>query len=378
MAPRLPPTWMLSCPKLWPAQPAPTQACASLAAKIAACPSPFGPSATCLWGRHFQSAGWQSQRCCPYRSHILPCCHICVLVPAGPAQHACWGRLTFSVYSLLCQLDPHLNPACARWHLRSHTSTLAFTGACARSAVSHLYGRLHWCLCHICRSGEVDRTQIDVTDKRLFLGIGALEAASSLLGFIGASRLPGKHCLCSLELHAAWAHLDWHNIHLSAQTQMGTTMSRPGPYKEPLLGRMAIATELRCNTNIKALMGFTTHIHRPAGPGTLIVCSPVHDLKALTFAKPISAANMQCRGHSGPPVAEHHLLNQALSCLIASLCVCTHQGHCCLQCRCHSAPPVAEHHLLQPSPVLPGPAEAVKQSSGGLRTLGARSWCALC
>ena len=33
---------------------------------------------------------------------------------------------------------------------------------------------------------------LDATDKRLFLGIGILEAASQLLGFIGASKLPGK------------------------------------------------------------------------------------------------------------------------------------------------------------------------------------------
>eukprot|EP00891_Asterochloris_glomerata_P000578 jgi/Astpho2/578/fgenesh1_pg.00013_%23_13_t len=55
------------------------------------------------------------------------------------------------------------------------------------------------------RSGEVDREQIDVTDKRLFLGIGALEAASSLLGFIGASRLPGKHFLCSSPVDPLYA-----------------------------------------------------------------------------------------------------------------------------------------------------------------------------
>ena len=33
---------------------------------------------------------------------------------------------------------------------------------------------------------------LDAPDKRLFLGIGGLEAASQLLGFVGASRLPGR------------------------------------------------------------------------------------------------------------------------------------------------------------------------------------------
>ncbi|KAK9806031.1 hypothetical protein WJX73_007294 [Symbiochloris irregularis] len=41
------------------------------------------------------------------------------------------------------------------------------------------------------RSGQVTKEMLGVTDKRLFIGIGALEAASSLLGFIGASKLPG-------------------------------------------------------------------------------------------------------------------------------------------------------------------------------------------
>ena len=40
---------------------------------------------------------------------------------------------------------------------------------------------------------------LDAPDKRLFVGIGALEAASQLLGFIGASKLPGVDMakLCS-------------------------------------------------------------------------------------------------------------------------------------------------------------------------------------
>lgn len=42
-----------------------------------------------------------------------------------------------------------------------------------------------------CRSGQVTQEMLDAPDKRLFVGIGALEAASQLLGFIGASKLPG-------------------------------------------------------------------------------------------------------------------------------------------------------------------------------------------
>ena len=33
---------------------------------------------------------------------------------------------------------------------------------------------------------------LDAPDKRLFIGIGGLEAASQLLGFVGASKLPGR------------------------------------------------------------------------------------------------------------------------------------------------------------------------------------------
>ena len=35
---------------------------------------------------------------------------------------------------------------------------------------------------------------LDAPDKRLFVGIGGLEAASQLLGFVGASKLPGRLC----------------------------------------------------------------------------------------------------------------------------------------------------------------------------------------
>lgn len=49
---------------------------------------------------------------------------------------------------------------------------------------------------------------LDAPDKRLFIGIGALEAASQLLGFIGASKLPGA---CDAQQHqitpALIAHL---------------------------------------------------------------------------------------------------------------------------------------------------------------------------
>ncbi len=43
----------------------------------------------------------------------------------------------------------------------------------------------------LCRSGEVTQKMLDAPDKRLFIGIGGLEAASQLLGFVGASKLPG-------------------------------------------------------------------------------------------------------------------------------------------------------------------------------------------
>ncbi len=44
----------------------------------------------------------------------------------------------------------------------------------------------------LCRSGEVTQKMLDAPDKRLFIGIGGLEAASQLLGFVGASKLPGR------------------------------------------------------------------------------------------------------------------------------------------------------------------------------------------
>lgn len=51
--------------------------------------------------------------------------------------------------------------------------------------------------CLVCRSGQVTQKMLDAPDKRLFIGIGGLEAASQLLGFVGASKLPG-HSLCWL------------------------------------------------------------------------------------------------------------------------------------------------------------------------------------
>lgn len=41
---------------------------------------------------------------------------------------------------------------------------------------------------------------LDAPDKRLFLGIGGLEAASQLLGFVGASKLPGDTAVLLLLL----------------------------------------------------------------------------------------------------------------------------------------------------------------------------------
>ena len=41
---------------------------------------------------------------------------------------------------------------------------------------------------------------LDAPDKRLFVGIGALEAASQLLGFIGASKLPGTRKVDHIKL----------------------------------------------------------------------------------------------------------------------------------------------------------------------------------
>ena len=40
---------------------------------------------------------------------------------------------------------------------------------------------------------------LDATDKRLFVGIGILEAFSQLLGFLGASKLPGLRTGASLQ-----------------------------------------------------------------------------------------------------------------------------------------------------------------------------------
>ena len=42
-----------------------------------------------------------------------------------------------------------------------------------------------------CRSGIVTKVMLD-TPKKMFLVIGALEAAAQILGFIGAAKLPGQ------------------------------------------------------------------------------------------------------------------------------------------------------------------------------------------
>ncbi len=51
---------------------------------------------------------------------------------------------------------------------------------------------------------------LDAPDKRLFIGIGGLEAASQLLGFVGASKLPGRLamcCKCKISLSISARHL---------------------------------------------------------------------------------------------------------------------------------------------------------------------------
>lgn len=45
--------------------------------------------------------------------------------------------------------------------------------------------------CAFCRSGIVTKEMLQAPDRKLFLWIGGLEAFSQLLGFIGASKLPG-------------------------------------------------------------------------------------------------------------------------------------------------------------------------------------------
>ena len=45
-----------------------------------------------------------------------------------------------------------------------------------------------WCMG---RSGTVTNDMLEAPNKRLFLYIGLMEAASQLLGFIGANKLPG-------------------------------------------------------------------------------------------------------------------------------------------------------------------------------------------
>lgn len=45
--------------------------------------------------------------------------------------------------------------------------------------------------CASCRSGIVTKEMLQAPDRKLFLWIGGLEAFSQLLGFIGASKLPG-------------------------------------------------------------------------------------------------------------------------------------------------------------------------------------------
>ena len=43
----------------------------------------------------------------------------------------------------------------------------------------------------LCRSGIITKEMLKAPDRKLFLWIGGLEAFSQLLGFIGASKLPG-------------------------------------------------------------------------------------------------------------------------------------------------------------------------------------------
>ena len=84
-------------------------------------------------------------------------------------------------------------------------------------------------------------------------------------------------------------------------------------------------TELPCDTNTEALLGFLLRTYGPAVPGTMPDCSTLPTLKGPSFAgvHQCRKVHQYGRSHSGPPGAEHHLFHLALSHLVASLCMCT-------------------------------------------------------
>ena len=64
-------------------------------------------------------------------------------------------------------------------------------GICEKRCVIYNLFTLQTMLVWRCRSGIITKEMLQAPDRKLFLWIGGLEATSQLLGFIGASKLPG-------------------------------------------------------------------------------------------------------------------------------------------------------------------------------------------
>ena len=123
--------------------------------------------------------------------HILPCVGSDVCIRPGKQRSA--------AELLDCYSECWLTHVCMQvyfgilmWKRRSVTCSLP-------DAVQHPKAASGLCCC---RTGQLAQEDVDVTDKRRFVVIGGLEASSQLLGFAGASRLPGAA--------ASWAEIaDW-------------------------------------------------------------------------------------------------------------------------------------------------------------------------
>ena len=165
------------------------------------CSPSFKPLVTCLCTLEFWPHATGLLSCCLHTVSMLTCSrqrtHIYITDSSRKAEAPMLWCLRVDTQSCACIV------LCLREVLISYdgyTLSLCLHALlivkCNPITLTHLPMCKLWpCLkgacCLACRSGQVTQKMLDAPDKRLFLGIGGLEAASQLLGFVGASKLPG-------------------------------------------------------------------------------------------------------------------------------------------------------------------------------------------
>ena len=107
------------------------------------------------------------------------------------SQLYCLQRLNLHTTRMFCVLPAQcFLPCCSRAQVYI---AYVWQGACVG---------LTWCI--LFRTGAVTKEMLSAVPLKLFVFIGAIEAASSVLGFIGAAQLPGALCYYAIILDCLW------------------------------------------------------------------------------------------------------------------------------------------------------------------------------